>query len=190
MKKLFTLIAVVVSLGLVVSVGVSSAEENLIPSWIKTTASFWVDDQIGDAEFIQALEFMIENDIIKVSQKDPELVELEQEMQKQILQNLLEKENEVPAPVEISYECIRNLGDWEDVNDHGYTTYTINIANFDSVKHSALITVTDETEGGNILDMKIIDVELEPNEQKQITREIVNTAFSDSFCHVRLAEVN
>lgn len=43
-----------------------SAEENLIPSWIKTTAGFWIEGQIGDQEFIQALQYLVEKEILKV----------------------------------------------------------------------------------------------------------------------------
>ena len=47
----------VFSIGLGFSLNVS-AEEGLIPSWIKSTAGFWVDGQIGDSEFIGALQFL------------------------------------------------------------------------------------------------------------------------------------
>ena len=34
----------------------ASAEEGLIPSWIKTTAGFWANEQVSDREFISALQ--------------------------------------------------------------------------------------------------------------------------------------
>ncbi len=46
------------------------AEENTIPSWIKNTAKFWVDEQVTDIEFINALEYMINNNIINVSSQN------------------------------------------------------------------------------------------------------------------------
>ena len=42
-----------------------NAQENTIPSWIKNTVKFWVDEQVTDIEFINALEYMINNKIIK-----------------------------------------------------------------------------------------------------------------------------
>ena len=57
-----------VIIGIIV-LGVSlniSAEEGLIPSWIKNTASFWVDGDVGDSEFISSLQYLINQDIIKI----------------------------------------------------------------------------------------------------------------------------
>ncbi len=56
-----------------------------IPSWIKTTAIFWVNDQSSDQEFLSALEFLIDNDIIRV----PKIAHLEN----QVLQ--LQDDNEL-----------------------------------------------------------------------------------------------
>ncbi len=41
-----------------------------VPDWIKQTAQFWVEGQISDSEFVNALEWMVKNGIIKT----PELV--------------------------------------------------------------------------------------------------------------------
>jgi len=38
--------------------------ETLVPGWIKTTTGFWVSDLTSDNEFVQAIEFLINNDII------------------------------------------------------------------------------------------------------------------------------
>ena len=43
-----------------------SAEEGLIPTWIKNTTGYWVDGAVGDSEFISALQYLISHDIIKV----------------------------------------------------------------------------------------------------------------------------
>ena len=56
-------IAVVFGIGIGVSINVS-AEEGLIPSWIKSTASFWVDGQIGNSEFLSALQFLVKEGIL------------------------------------------------------------------------------------------------------------------------------
>ncbi len=41
------------------------AEEN-VPSWIKNTAGWWADNLISDNEFVDALEFLINEGIIKI----------------------------------------------------------------------------------------------------------------------------
>jgi len=74
---------IIISLAIVFGIGVGlslnvSAEENLIPVWIKSTASFWVDDQIGDSEFISAIEFLINEKIIDI----PKIRELEEKNKK------------------------------------------------------------------------------------------------------------
>jgi len=77
-----------------------SAEEGLIPSWIKTIAGFWVDGDVSDKEFVSAMEWMIENEVIKVSTTDDdefkavagELHRENQQLKKEISQ--LENENE------------------------------------------------------------------------------------------------
>lgn len=47
----------------------ASAEENLIPSWIKNTALWYGQDQVSDIEFINALQFMITNNIIQIPEQ-------------------------------------------------------------------------------------------------------------------------
>ncbi len=69
---------------------VASAEEGLIPSWIKTTAGFWVDNQVSDTEFIGALQFLITNRIIEVPSQDSSQVK---ELQDEIAQ--LKTENSI-----------------------------------------------------------------------------------------------
>jgi len=44
--------------------GVSSAS---IPSWIKNTAGWWASDSITETEFLRAIEYLIENKIIKIT---------------------------------------------------------------------------------------------------------------------------
>jgi hypothetical protein len=58
-------LAIVFGIGIGLSLNVS-AEEGLIPSWIKSTASFWVDGQIGDAEFLSALQFLVKEGILVI----------------------------------------------------------------------------------------------------------------------------
>ena len=46
------------------------AEESTIPSWIKQTAVFWGNGQISDAEFITALQYLIQVGILIVPISD------------------------------------------------------------------------------------------------------------------------
>jgi plastocyanin len=75
----FAMIGIVLS-GVTLFSLFASAEEGLIPSWIKTTAGFWVNEQVSDSEFISALQFMITNGIIQVpTQEDSNVKELQDE---------------------------------------------------------------------------------------------------------------
>ncbi|MDE1767517.1 MAG: peptidase, partial [Thaumarchaeota archaeon] len=38
-----------------------------IPAWIKNNAGWWASGQIGDGQFVQGLQYMITNGIIKIS---------------------------------------------------------------------------------------------------------------------------
>jgi len=42
------------------------SQESFIPSWIRTTAGWWSTSQISDEEFTKGLEYLIQNDIVKV----------------------------------------------------------------------------------------------------------------------------
>jgi len=53
----------------IISILSISAEESLIPSWIKTTAGFWVNDQVSDSEFISALQFLVKEGILVIPQE-------------------------------------------------------------------------------------------------------------------------
>ena len=45
---------------------VSAQEDSQIPTWIKTAVGFWVNDQITDDEFLKAIEYFVENEMISV----------------------------------------------------------------------------------------------------------------------------
>ncbi|KPU81225.1 hypothetical protein JI55_02555 [Nitrosopumilus sp. PRT-SC01] len=62
-------IAVVFGIGLALNV---SAEEGLIPTWIKSTASFWVEGDISDSEFITALQFLVKERILVIPSEQNE----------------------------------------------------------------------------------------------------------------------
>lgn len=70
MKK--SLLYLPIILGIIILISVPSvtaqSESNTIPSWIKGVANFWIDGGINDAEFIEALEFLIDNNVIKLGE--------------------------------------------------------------------------------------------------------------------------
>ena len=44
-----------------------AANAQTTPDWIKNTAGWWADDQISETEFVNAIEFLVNNGIIVVS---------------------------------------------------------------------------------------------------------------------------
>jgi len=70
-KRAHIVVASVLLIGLGIGLSINvSAEEGLIPSWIKTTAGFWVDNQISDSEFISALQFLVKERILVIPQSN------------------------------------------------------------------------------------------------------------------------
>ena len=65
------IIAIAVVFGIVLALSVS-AEEGLIPTWIKSTASFWVEGDISDSEFITALQFLVKERILVIPSEQNE----------------------------------------------------------------------------------------------------------------------
>ncbi len=123
-------IPIIVALIISITVASISAEESLIPSWIKNTAKFWVEGQVSDSAFVNALQYLITKDIIQVPmEEDPRIKELEDKnkalklkltsLEEQIQSESKESEEsfceielkilrEVPG-YEISSECITDL---------------------------------------------------------------------------------
>ena len=44
-----------------------SAQADFIPSWVKTNAGWWAEGVIGDGEFVGAIEYLIDENIIQIS---------------------------------------------------------------------------------------------------------------------------
>ena len=44
------------------------AEDTIIPSWIKNNAGWWAEGTIDDESFIQGIQFLIKEGIMKVPQ--------------------------------------------------------------------------------------------------------------------------
>lgn len=61
-KKIF--LTLLLPLLIIPAYAQESTESNVIPSWIKSIASAWGNDQLTDTEFTEALEFLIESKVI------------------------------------------------------------------------------------------------------------------------------
>jgi phosphonate transport system substrate-binding protein len=66
-KIIFTLVAAITIIGASTTVFQNAEAQNLIPTWIKNNAAWWAEDTIDDATFLQGIEYLVENNIIKVS---------------------------------------------------------------------------------------------------------------------------
>ena len=51
------------------NVAAKSENEKTIPFWIKNTAGWWATSSISNAEFVNALQFLVKEQIIKIEQK-------------------------------------------------------------------------------------------------------------------------
>jgi len=68
MKKIILLLIPILVVSFVLGFSFSvSGEESLIPSWIKNTAGWWSEGTVGDSDFINAMQWLIENDVLEVS---------------------------------------------------------------------------------------------------------------------------
>lgn len=71
MKVIVGIISIVFVLGIGIGFSLNaSAEEGLIPAWIKNTADFWVDGQIGDKEFLSALQYLVKEGILVIPNEE------------------------------------------------------------------------------------------------------------------------
>ena len=45
----------------------TGSSSNEIPEWIKNTAGWWAEGAIGDSDFVQGLQFLIKEGIMKIT---------------------------------------------------------------------------------------------------------------------------
>jgi len=106
-------ITVMFGIGLGLSLNVS-ADEDLIPSWVKNTAEFWVGEQVSDAEFLNAIQYLLDNKILRT------------------VDNLNNSSNEIYekriTELEIENSELQNrIFDLKDRNSNKVVTYSIDI---------------------------------------------------------------
>ena len=61
MKIAITVACIASALGLVL-IPIAFAES--VPEWVKNTAGWWATDQISETEFVNAVEFLVKENII------------------------------------------------------------------------------------------------------------------------------
>ena len=67
MNIIFLSILVIVMIGLIVP---NTFADEQIPNWVKNTAGWWATDAISEKEFVNAIEFLVKNQIIIVFSDD------------------------------------------------------------------------------------------------------------------------
>ena len=84
------LLGLVIALVVISGIGIVYSQTEQIPNWIKLTVEFWVDGITSEQEFISAMEYLIDNEVIVI----PKIVELEQEIMRleQELENIQKQE--------------------------------------------------------------------------------------------------
>ncbi|MCH9657767.1 PDC sensor domain-containing protein [archaeon] len=69
-------IAIIFAIGLISATAANAQSTSQIPSWVKTAVTFWANDQISDQEFIEVIQYFVENEIITVPQNHDVVVNL------------------------------------------------------------------------------------------------------------------
>ena len=59
-------IFILVGMGPLLSFAVMDESATVVPSWIKNTASFWIEGKVSDDEYINSIKYLIENDILVI----------------------------------------------------------------------------------------------------------------------------
>jgi len=67
-KSLFTLSLIAGIILISIPSVMAQSDTVEIPSWIKGVANFWIEGGINDEEFVEALEFLIDNNVIKLGE--------------------------------------------------------------------------------------------------------------------------
>ncbi|KAG2480530.1 MAG: exported protein of unknown function [Nitrosopumilales archaeon] len=73
--KLVVVSSIVFAVMIGFTISASAQEEPVIPDWIKTAVTFWVQDQISDLEFINIIQYFVENEIIILPSSDDRIIE-------------------------------------------------------------------------------------------------------------------
>ncbi len=145
LKKGIIIVILVLGISFAIISNVSAQTHSIIPAWIKTAISFWVNDQISDEEFLHAIEYFVENEMIIVENKNNDnsivqnLQTLQTELNEKIrqahvlannieIQNALEDSNEIFSEISNPELLIQQLDErWaaSDPDDPSSQSYEL-----------------------------------------------------------------
>ena len=75
MKKSYYIVLIMFSISITIfGINDSFGDSEKIPSWIKLTAEFWVNEQVSDEEFISVLQYLIDEKILQVPTTEEKIV--------------------------------------------------------------------------------------------------------------------
>ena len=105
--------------------------QDVIPDWIKNNAGWWADDKISEAEFINAIQFLIKNGIINIQNSLTEKYnlcndsnELSTEFKEKIKVEIKEQWNYLCSSFYIDkyakYDPWPSRGTGAHINEHGF----------------------------------------------------------------------
>jgi len=69
------LIPIILSIGIFPVLSAASAQSSDVPDWVKNNAKWWSEGKISEQEYLDAIKFLIDNQIIKVQTVPPVLTE-------------------------------------------------------------------------------------------------------------------
>lgn len=130
-KSIFLSIIVLIGIS-VIGINQSFAQTDVeIPPWVKGIANFWVEDKIDDGEFAEALEFLIDSDIIQLGNteimSDPiveenpfGIKEDNRTLEKKHAENISHLDKQMKEQKEMYDQQIINLN---DINDKQYAEF-------------------------------------------------------------------
>lgn len=90
---MYLLVALSFVIGITIGSSHVVAQQTSIPNWVKHTALWWGQGQVGDADFIKAIQWMVDNGLIHISNTTPS-----QGQQSQILQSQSTQNNTIFSP--------------------------------------------------------------------------------------------
>jgi len=144
----------------------ASAEENLVPSWIKNTSSFWVNDEISDAEFVNAMQYLINKEILEIP-PSIESVIYSQYAEQESREITSLSQNDIEGLLSGSGTPFGGMALIAELNSHPGPRHVLDAANTGELKltneqHEQIQTIFEEMRSESIeLGKQIIDIERE-----------------------------
>ncbi len=148
-SKIILGICVIFTVSLLSISSISAQSSSQIPSWIKTAVTFWANDQISDQEFINVIQYFVENEVIQVPQ-NTDVVEnlhiLQTELNEKIrdsrilanniqIQNALVESNETFSEIENVEAIILQLDErWQDSDPNEPNSVAYNLIHNESAE--------------------------------------------------------